>query len=74
MGAGANVNAFFGIMTMIIAIPTGVKIFNWIFTMYRGKVVFGLPMYWLFGFLFTFHNWWGYRRLVSHARRRFPNA
>jgi cytochrome o ubiquinol oxidase subunit 1 len=37
MGAGANVNAFFGIMTMLIAIPTGVKIFNWLFTMYRGK-------------------------------------
>ncbi|MBP7835047.1 cbb3-type cytochrome c oxidase subunit I, partial [Candidatus Saccharibacteria bacterium] len=36
MGAGANVNAFFGIMTMVIAIPTGVKVFNWLFTMYRG--------------------------------------
>lgn len=40
MGAGANVNAFFGITTMIIAIPTGVKIFNWLFTMYQGRIVF----------------------------------
>ncbi|MGQ7114917.1 cbb3-type cytochrome c oxidase subunit I, partial [Escherichia sp. TWPC-MK] len=38
MGAGANVNAFFGITTMIIAIPTGVKIFNWLFTMYQGSI------------------------------------
>lgn len=54
MGAGANVNAFFGIMTMIIAIPTGVKIFNWLFTMFRGRIEFASPMYWLVGFLVTF--------------------
>ena len=54
MGAGANVNAFFGIMTMIIAIPTGVKLFNWIFTMYRGRVTFDSPMYWFMGFAVTF--------------------
>jgi cytochrome o ubiquinol oxidase subunit 1 len=54
MGAGADVNAFFGIMTMIIAIPTGVKLFNWIFTMYRGRIHFASPMYWFFGFVFTF--------------------
>ncbi len=54
MGAGANVNAFFGIMTMIIAIPTGVKIFNWLFTMFRGRIDFSVPMYWLVGFLLTF--------------------
>ena len=54
MGAGANVNAFFGIMTMVIAIPTGVKIFNWIFTMYRGKVTFTTPMLWFMGFIFIF--------------------
>ncbi len=54
MGAGANVNAFFGIMTMIIAIPTGVKVFNWIFTMYRGKVHFTTPMLWFMGFVATF--------------------
>lgn len=54
MGAGANVNAFFGIMTMIIAIPTGVKIFNWIFTMYQGKIIFTSPMLWSIGFIITF--------------------
>lgn len=54
MGAGANVNAFFGITTMIIAIPTGVKIFNWLFTMYRGRVRFTSPMYWFIGFVITF--------------------
>ncbi len=54
MGAGANVNAFFGIMTMIIAVPTGVKIFNWLFTMYRGRVNFATPMLWFMGFVATF--------------------
>lgn len=54
MGAGANVNAFFGIMTMIIAVPTGVKVFNWLFTMYRGKVSFKTPMLWFMGFVATF--------------------
>ncbi len=54
MGAGANVNAFFGIATMIISIPTGVKIFNWLFTMYRGRVEFSTPILWTLGFLVTF--------------------
>ncbi len=54
MGAGANVNAFFGIMTMIIAIPTGVKVFNWLFTMYRGRITFSVPMKWFLGFIVTF--------------------
>jgi cytochrome o ubiquinol oxidase subunit 1 len=54
MGAGADVNAFFGIMTMIIAIPTGVKVFNWLFTMYRGRVRISQSMVWFIGFLFTF--------------------
>ncbi|MCK7549573.1 cytochrome o ubiquinol oxidase subunit I [Marinobacter koreensis] len=54
MGAGANVNAFFGIMTMIIAIPTGVKIFNWLFTMYRGRIEFASPVLWTLGFIITF--------------------
>ncbi len=54
MGAGANVNAFFGITTMIIAIPTGVKIFNWLFTMYRGRIQFTTPMLWTVGFLIVF--------------------
>lgn len=54
MGAGANVNAFFGIMTMIIAIPTGAQVFNWLSTMHKGKIRFTTPMLWFLGFIFTF--------------------
>jgi cytochrome o ubiquinol oxidase subunit 1 len=54
MGAGADVNGFFGIMTMIIAVPTGVKVYNWLFTMYGGKVRFEPPMLWSIGFMVTF--------------------
>jgi cytochrome o ubiquinol oxidase subunit 1 len=54
MGAGADVNGFFGIMTMIIAVPTGVKIFNWLFTMWGGRVRFDVPMLWSIGFVVTF--------------------
>jgi cytochrome o ubiquinol oxidase subunit I len=54
MGAGADVNAIFGIASMIIAVPTGVKIFNWLFTMYGGRVVYSTPMLWSLGFMVTF--------------------
>lgn len=54
MGSGASVNAFFGITTMIISIPTGAKIFNWLFTMYRGRIRFELPMMWTVAFMVTF--------------------
>jgi cytochrome o ubiquinol oxidase subunit 1 len=54
MGAGGNVNAFFGIMTAVIAVPTGVKVFNWLFTMFRGRVRFTSPMFWFLGFVITF--------------------
>ena len=54
MGASANVNGFFGVMTMIIAVPTGVKIFNWLFTMYGGRVRFTVPILWSIGFMVTF--------------------
>ncbi|MGA0545703.1 cytochrome o ubiquinol oxidase subunit I [Brevundimonas sp. VNH65] len=54
MGSGASVNSFFGITTMIISIPTGAKIFNWLFTMYRGRIRFELPMMWLIAFMLTF--------------------
>ena len=54
MGSGADVNSFFALTTMMISIPTGVKIFNWLFTMYRGRVRFNVPMLWTMGFLFTF--------------------
>ena len=49
MGAGADVNALFGIMSMIIAVPTGVKVFNWLFTMYGGRVAYEQPMLWAVG-------------------------
>ena len=54
MGSGASVNSFFGITTMIISIPTGAKIFNWLFTMYRGRISFEVPMLWTIGFMVTF--------------------
>ena len=54
MGASPNVNLFFGIATMMIGIPTGVKIYNWLFTMYRGRIRFTTAMYWSLGFIVTF--------------------
>ena len=54
MGAGANVNAIFGIATTIIAVPTGVKIFNWLFTMYGGRLRFEASLLWSIGFMTTF--------------------
>src|SRR5471030_908829 len=54
MGASADVNGFFGVMTMVIAVPTGVKIFNWMFTMYGGRVRFTVPVLWTIGFMVTF--------------------
>ncbi|GLH34337.1 MULTISPECIES: cytochrome o ubiquinol oxidase subunit I [Pseudomonas] len=54
MGAGASVNTFFGLATMLISIPTGVKLFNWLFTMYQGRVRFTAPMMWTLGFMITF--------------------
>jgi cytochrome o ubiquinol oxidase subunit I len=54
MGAGADVNAVFGITSMIIAVPTGVKIFNWLFTMYGGRLRFNVPLLWSLGFMVTF--------------------
>ena len=54
MGSTANVNAFFGLMTMVIAIPTSVLFFNWIATMYRGRIKFDTPMLWFLGFVGLF--------------------
>ncbi len=54
MGSGASVNAFFGITTMVISIPTGAKMFNWLFTMFRGRIRYEVPMLWTLGFMFTF--------------------
>ena len=54
MGASADVNAFFGIMSMVIAVPTGVKVFNWLFTLFHGRVRFTPPVLWSIGFMVTF--------------------
>ncbi|NOV24968.1 cytochrome o ubiquinol oxidase subunit I [Cupriavidus necator] len=54
MGSGASVNSFFGITTMIISIPTGAKLFNWLFTMYHGRIQYEVPMLWTVGFMVTF--------------------
>ncbi len=54
MGSGPTVNSFFGITTMIISIPTGAKVFNWLFTMYRGRIEMEVPMLWTLGFIITF--------------------
>jgi cytochrome o ubiquinol oxidase subunit 1 len=54
MGSSANVNAFFGVMTMVIAVPTGVKLFNWLFTMYQGRLRLTVPVLWTIGFMVTF--------------------
>jgi cytochrome o ubiquinol oxidase subunit I len=54
MGAGSDVNAVFGIMSMIIAVPTGVKIFNWLFTLFHGRVLFTTPLLFSIGFMVTF--------------------
>ncbi|WP_323141806.1 cytochrome o ubiquinol oxidase subunit I [Massilia phyllosphaerae] len=54
MGSGASVNSFFGITTMIISIPTGAKLFNWLFTMYKGRIRYELPMMWTISFMITF--------------------
>ena len=54
MGQSADINAFFGIATMTIGIPTGVKIYDWLLTMFRGRIRFSVPMLFTLAFLFTF--------------------
>ncbi|MEG0720073.1 MAG: cbb3-type cytochrome c oxidase subunit I, partial [Comamonas sp.] len=54
MGSGASVNAFFGLATMLISIPTGVKLFNWLFTIYHGRLRFTSQVLWTLGFMVTF--------------------
>ena len=53
MGSGGDVNAVFGIATSIIAVGTGVKMYNWLFTMYGGRIRFATPMLWSLGFMTT---------------------
>ncbi len=54
MGQSANVNAFFGVATMTIAVPTGVKVYDWIWTMFRGELRFTPPMLFSVAFIMTF--------------------
>lgn len=54
MGQSANINAVFGIASMLIGIPTGVKIYDWMWTMFRGRIRFTVPMVYSVGFIFLF--------------------
>lgn len=76
MGSGANVNAFFAVSTMVIAIPTGVKVFNWLFTMYRGRIRFTLPMKWAVAFIpcFVVGGLTGVMLSVAPADFQFHNS
>ncbi|MHB0883972.1 cbb3-type cytochrome c oxidase subunit I [Paenibacillus sp. SEL1] len=76
MGSGADVNAFFAISTMVIAIPTGVKVFNWLFTMYRGKITFKTPMMWSIAFIpnFLIAGLTGVMLSVAPADFQFHNS
>ncbi|SFF25020.1 cytochrome aa3-600 menaquinol oxidase subunit 1 [Paenibacillus algorifonticola] len=76
MGSGANVNAFFAVTTMLIAIPTGVKVFNWLFTMFRGKLTFPTPMLWTIAFIpcFVVGGMTGVMLSVAPADFQFHNS
>jgi cytochrome o ubiquinol oxidase subunit 1 len=76
MGAGADVNAFFGVMTMIIAIPTAVLVFGWIATMHKGRIRFTVPMLWFLGFIavFTIGGLAGVMLAVPPADFQFHNS
>lgn len=76
MGSGADVNAFFAVSTMIIAIPTGVKIFNWLFTMFRGRIRFTTPMLWTIAFIpcFIVGGMTGVMLAVAPADFQFHNS
>lgn len=76
MGSGANVNAFFAVSTMIIAIPTGVKVFNWLFTMFRGRITFKTPMMWSIAFIpcFVVGGMTGVLLSIAPADFQFHNS
>ncbi|MDR6549775.1 cbb3-type cytochrome c oxidase subunit I [Paenibacillus qinlingensis] len=76
MGSGADVNAFFAISTMLIAIPTGAKVFNWLFTMFRGKIRFTTPMLWTIAFIpcFVVGGMTGVLLSVAPADFQFHNS
>lgn len=76
MGSGADVNAFFALTTMLIAIPTGVKVFNWLFTMFRGRIQFSTPMMWAIAFIpcFVVGGMTGVLLSVAPADFQFHNS
>ncbi|MEQ2525430.1 cytochrome aa3 quinol oxidase subunit I [Robertmurraya yapensis] len=76
MGQGAASNSFFSITTMAIAVPTGVKIFNWLFTMWKGKIRFTVPMLYSIGFipLFTIGGVTGVMLAMSAADYQYHNT
>ena len=71
MGQSANINAVFGIATMTIGVPTGVKIYDWIWTMFRGQVRFTVPMLYSLAFMMTFVIGGCHRHHARHATARF---
>lgn len=76
MGQGAASNSFFSITTMAISVPTGVKIFNWLFTMWKGKIRFTVPMLYSIGFipLFTIGGMTGVMLAMSAADYQYHNT
>lgn len=76
MGAGADVNTFFALCTMAIGIPTGVKVFNWLFTMFRGRIRIKLPMLWTLGFVpcFVIGGATGVMLAVAPADYQYHNS
>jgi cytochrome aa3-600 menaquinol oxidase subunit I len=76
MGAGADVNSFFAISTMAIAIPTGVKVFNWLFTMFRGRIQLKQPMLWTIAFIpcFVIGGATGVMLAVAPADYQYHNS
>ncbi|AWX54701.1 MULTISPECIES: cbb3-type cytochrome c oxidase subunit I [Brevibacillus] len=76
MGTSASVIAFFAISTMIVGIPTGVKVFNWLFTMYRGRISFKQPMLWTIAFIpcFVIGGATGVMLAVAPADYQYHNS
>ncbi|PJN87599.1 cytochrome aa3 quinol oxidase subunit I [Bacillus sp. mrc49] len=76
MGHGAMVNGIFSITTMAIAVPTGIKIFNWLFTLWRGKIEFTVPMLYSLAFIpiFTIGGVTGVMLAMASADYQYHNT